>query len=790
LNRFSLKLGFFLMLTTAAMTARAQTTGPDVIVGDLTSVLKFGTVGDITAYSVGTDSCNLGDEVLQWDADTNQHPVIGQNLYRLKDGRLEMLGMSWLKHGFAALALNLCGQCQNPGDDQVLGVNCSDPYSATLNGNQGGFSGLAGLGPRSEVNAFTGQYLFPYGSQGDTGDAIYKRLQVHNDDLDPALNPGALYFAEGHYVTPDDALAGNQDNNSSYRRVLVGEPNGGGWLLGVTDQTERESPALQAWQDFDPQVTITDARVFHEGFVLLGSKCSDNGDQTWHYEYALYNMNSHRSVGRFSVPVDPVVNIFNIGFHDVDYHSGEPYDGTDWPGTVSGSAVEWATDSFDVNPNANALRWGTLYNFRFDADTPPEPVDATIGYFRTGFPDSGTVSTCGPSTCISGDPDGDDICTVDDNCPTVVNPGQEDTDGDGVGDACDNCPTLQNPAQDDCDADGLGDSCDACPCDPDDDIDGDAICAPEDNCTTVFNPAQADGDGDALGDVCDNCPAQTNPGQEDADGDGLGDVCDSCTDTDGDGFGDPGFPGACLSDNCPAVFNPTQEDDDADALGNACDNCIAVSNPLQEDQDLDGVGDVCDPCPDDPFNDADSDGLCAGQDNCPTRANPGQEDGDLDGLGDACDNCPVDSNPTQSDVDLDGLGDPCDNCGFDFNPKQIDLDDDGEGNACDLDDGLIYLVFTSGVQIEWQQEQPYTSWNLYRGDLDVLKSSGVYTQAPGSNPLATRVCGLFQPSIQAVTDPDPGKVAFYLSTGMFQGTERKLGEDSTGAMRPNHNPCP
>lgn len=40
------------------------------------------------------------------------------------------------------------------------------------------------------------------------------------------------------------------------------------------------------------------------------------------------------------------------------------------------------------------------------------------------------------------DTDGDGICDVDDNCPAVDNPGQEDGDGDGWGNACDQCPDL------------------------------------------------------------------------------------------------------------------------------------------------------------------------------------------------------------------------------------------------------------------------------------------------------------------------------------------------------------
>ena len=48
--------------------------------------------------------------------------------------------------------------------------------------------------------------------------------------------------------------------------------------------------------------------------------------------------------------------------------------------------MTWSTETFATNQNANAIRFGTLYNFRFDADQPPQTVNATVGYFKTGSP--------------------------------------------------------------------------------------------------------------------------------------------------------------------------------------------------------------------------------------------------------------------------------------------------------------------------------------------------------------------------------------------------------------------
>lgn len=371
----------------------ASTAGPDVIVGDLQNTQRWGRVGDITAYSVGTTSCNMGDQRLNWFASTNQHPVIGQNMYRLKDGRFEQIGLSWMKHGFFALSGSLCTPCTDPTDGSQLGVGCSDPYSSGLNGEQ------SNLGPRYQVNATTGFFPYPFSAPAPAA-TIGRRMQVKDADIDPDLNVGAQYFVEGHYVTPDDAAAGNNNNNASYRRVTVVESSPNNFAVNNAGATQREKPGIQAWRDLDQEVRIVYVDVPNDRRLLLGYKVTDLGDGTWHYEYAIQNLNSDRSAGSFTVPVPSGVALQNIGFHDIADHSGTPYDTTDWPATHLNDNLVWATTPYETDPNANALRWGSLYNFRFDANAPPKDGMVSIGLFKPGSPPTTQVPALIPDLAL------------------------------------------------------------------------------------------------------------------------------------------------------------------------------------------------------------------------------------------------------------------------------------------------------------------------------------------------------------------------------------------------------
>jgi hypothetical protein len=154
------------------------------------------------------------------------------------------------------------------------------------------------------------------------------------------------------------------------------------------------------------------------------------------------------------------------------------------------------------------------------------------------------------------------------------------------------------------------------------------------------------------------------------------------------------------------------------------------------------------------------------------------------------------------DADGDGYGDPgtsitiCDSApplGYvldatDCNDAEAGMHP-GSGEACDLTDGVIFEWRKDKTSVSWQPEQGFDSWNVYVGDLDVLRAIGAYTQLPGSNALAARQCGVSVTTVADPAIPDPGKASFSLVTGVSGGDEGSLGS-ATGGPRTNLNPCP
>ena len=390
-----------------------QTSGPDVTVIYIGDTTNYGASGGIRGYAIGTTSCNIGTTPVNWcdnlpsgcsGLTAAQHPVIAQNMYRLLDGRFEQIGMSWLKHGFVSTnstdASCLIGHsCASPprGGNE-LGVGCTDTYGAGLNGGRP-------MGMRSEVNPTTGVFPFPETQVNPT--LLYEqRIKVAEAEL--AL-PGAAYWVEGQYIADNDAVAGNGFNNASYRSITVSPTT---FNLSFNGSTIREKTAIQAWKTADAAV-----ETFNEDFCSapeerfeVARKVTVVDGDTWHYEYVVRNLNSDHAAGAFSVDFPDATPIANVGFNDIEHHSGEPFATTDWTSAVDGpnGTVRWFTEDFAANQNANALRWATMFSFWFDADAAPQTAAHAVDLFKPIPPavvDAGAGATiCAGDTVQLGTP--------------------------------------------------------------------------------------------------------------------------------------------------------------------------------------------------------------------------------------------------------------------------------------------------------------------------------------------------------------------------------------------------
>ena len=438
-----------------------QSTGPDVICGGVgvsdsgtNDIANFAsaTINGVSyeTFSMATVSCNLGNQPLPWftpgdSSGPTSHPVIDQNFFRLKSvngsRRFEQLAQGWVKYGFCAFHENVCcTTCIQFGDapcgnHTYLGVGCSDPYTGARNGGQTTSSYRC---PKYAINATAGTNVWPIPNPAGSNSSVWRRMHINVADLEVSNGTGDVnatrYFGECMYLHADDASNGNKNNNASYRAIAT-SLSGSNWSFNATvttsNTTVKQRSGIRAWMDTDTTATIpgTITRVVETdiitpednaltALVILGAQATNLGNGSWHYEYALQNLNSDRSIASFSIPVPASATVTNIGFRDVDYWDGDgvnatgvggtTYDGTDWPGVFSGGAVSWAcTQTFAVNQGANALRWGSMYNFRFDCNLAPQMsgndvalVNATMAQFKPNGINI-TGPTIVPTLCVS-----------------------------------------------------------------------------------------------------------------------------------------------------------------------------------------------------------------------------------------------------------------------------------------------------------------------------------------------------------------------------------------------------
>ena len=295
---------------------------------------------------------------------------------------------------------NTCGFGCNGVGGSHLGSGCSDAYGSGLNGSQ------TGIGSRAWVNPFTGNFNGSTANNhsGHIHDVTSHRILVDVNDLSTSQNPGATYFAEAQYIVPHEytwcqAHPGqcNMYNNASYRRYNVtgiSQP----FSFSSVGATVREQPAIMAWTG--ATVNQIEPAPGVDGIAMVGYKVTNPLAGVWHYEYAVYNENLDRAIQSFSVPLGCGVTANNFDFHAPPQHPGFANDGTfnnqgysnaPWLPNATSASVTWSCELIVQNPNANAIRFGTLYNFRFDSNKPPAAtlVNATIGFLQDRCADHG-----------------------------------------------------------------------------------------------------------------------------------------------------------------------------------------------------------------------------------------------------------------------------------------------------------------------------------------------------------------------------------------------------------------
>ena len=128
---------------------------------------------------------------------------------------------------------------------------------------------------------------------------------------------------------------------------------------------------------------------------------------------------------------------------------------------------------------------------------------------------------------------------------------------------------------------------------------------------------------------------------------------------------------------------------------------------------------------------------------------------------------------------------------FDGDPTPGPVSDIG---AFEYPGGEVFglIVIGDGESLDWQPLPSQDSFNLYRGSLQRLRSTGEYTQDPGVEPMAAAFCDILPIEVPFNDGfvPAPGTAAFYLTTVVITGWEGPLGADSVGLPRPNDHPCP
>ncbi|MBL8727731.1 MAG: hypothetical protein JNM25_04825 [Planctomycetes bacterium] len=369
--------------------------------------------GGEVGLSMRNTMCNPGSVSIPWYAQmAENHPKFGFLITRLSGDRMEQISdRSYCKHAFtSASGDGGCGTCNGIGGS-LMGVHCSDTYSAGHN------AGRSNLGPPAEINPWLGtwNHIGSYFDQGDPNvgapgntdgvgntinvgsDPVKNRVTVKESDL---LVPGASYFYGIQLIHEGEALANRWDNIKS--RGFQPTWSGSTWNVANTAVGEAFGSILQHW----PGATVNSASNGNsDGRFFVAAKVTALGGGNFHYEYAVHNVDNSRAGATFRVPIEATGVASNFSFRDID---SNPLN--NWTAARVGNEIVFTA------PASNPLEWNTIYNFGFDCNVQASTGLCVLDEARVG---AGALSVAVTTKVPSGVP-GADYTLVGTGCGSCV----------------------------------------------------------------------------------------------------------------------------------------------------------------------------------------------------------------------------------------------------------------------------------------------------------------------------------------------------------------------------------
>ncbi|MFY9342619.1 MAG: hypothetical protein WAT39_09020 [Planctomycetota bacterium] len=337
--------------------------------------------GGEAGLSMRNTMCNPGTVSIPWYAQMQEnHPKFGFLITRITNDRMVQISdRSYCKHAFTSASTSgACGPCNGIGGN-LMGVTCSDTYSAGNN------AGRNNLGPPAEINPWLGTWpaLGSYFDQGDPNvgppgnndgvqspivvgsDAVKNRVTVKEADM---LVAGSTYFYGIQLIHQGEAVANRWDNIKS--RGFTPTWTGSTWTVANSGPGETFGSVLQHWTGADVN---SGGNGNDDGRFFVASKVTALGGGNYHYEYAVHNVDNSRAGASLRLPIDAGAVASNFSFRDIDANALN-----NWTGARVGNEVVFTA------PANNPLEWNTIYNFGFDANFPPGNAGATIDEARVG----------------------------------------------------------------------------------------------------------------------------------------------------------------------------------------------------------------------------------------------------------------------------------------------------------------------------------------------------------------------------------------------------------------------